>query len=175
MIFSLNPKMKADSGFYYSCLKISEFILEQKLKFSFSKSNVVMEKKRKKVLCIYSDPSFLTRQQNTLRHKKLEHCFFGFDDFWEACHFVENQIIEQNERLHYILLDEKILGRRLLPLLGKISSLKNYMKKPEVIVCTSENNNELRNKVMQFPVVSTFLVKPVPQNYIEFLITGHSS
>jgi hypothetical protein len=63
----------------------------------------------------------------------------------------------------------------LLPSLGKISSLKNYLKKPEVIVCTSENNNELRNKVMQFPVVSAFLVKPVPQNYIEFLITGQLS
>ncbi|MGC9352876.1 MAG: hypothetical protein ACP5D9_03500 [Mariniphaga sp.] len=149
--------------------------MEQKLKFSFSKSNMVMEKKRKKVLCIDSDPSFLTRQQNTLRHKNLENCFFGFNDFWEAYHFIEKQIITQNKKLHYILLDEKIPGRRLLPLLGKISALKNYLKKPEVIVCTSENNNELRNKVMQFPVVSAFLVKPVPQNYIEFLITGQST
>ncbi len=134
-----------------------------------------MKKKQKKVLCIDSDPNFLTRQQQNLKYKKLEHCFFGFNDFWDAYHFIEKQIITQNERLHYILLDEKIFGQKLLPSLEKISSLKNFMKKPEVIVCTNENNNDLRTKVMHFPVVSSFLVKPIPQNYIEFLITGQLS
>lgn len=133
-----------------------------------------MKQKRKKVLCIDSDPSFLNHQQKELSHKNIEHCFYGFNDFWDALHFVEKQIIEQNEKLHYILLDENLMGRKLLSSLEKISSLKNYMKKPEVIVCTSENNNELRNQVMQFPVVSAFLVKPIPHNYIEFLITGQS-
>lgn len=131
-----------------------------------------MKQKRKKVLCIDSDPSFLTRQQTTLSQKKLEHFFYGFNDFWDAYQFLEKQIIAQNEKLHYILLDENIMGLRLLPSLEKIASLKNYMKKPEVIVCTTQNDNDLRNQVMQFPVVSTFLVKPLPQNYIEFLITG---
>lgn len=131
-----------------------------------------MKKKRKKVLCIDSDPSFLSSQQTTLSQKKLEHFFYGFDDFWDAYHFLEKQIIAQNEKLHYILLDENIMGHKLLPSLEKIASLKNFMKKSEVIVCTTKNDNELRNRVMQFPVVSTFLVKPLPQNYIEFLITG---
>lgn len=134
-----------------------------------------MKQKRKKVLCIDSDPNFLNRQQKTLSNKNLEHCFFGFNDFRGAYHFLEEQIITQNDKLHYILLDERILGRQLLSSLEKISSLKNYMKKPEVIVCTNKNNNDLRNQVMQFPVVSAFLVKPIPQNYIEFLITGHSA
>jgi hypothetical protein len=49
------------------------------------------------------------------------------------------------------------------------------MRKPEVIVCTVKNNTDLRNQVMQFPVVSSVLVKPIPENYIEFLITGHSA
>lgn len=131
-----------------------------------------MKKKRKKVLCIDSDPSFLTHQQNTLSNKQLESCFFGFSDFWDAYHFLEKQIIMQNERLHYILLDEKISGQQLMQSLEKISSLRKFMKKPEVIVCTSKNNSELRNKVMQYPVVSAFLEKPLPPNYIEFLITG---
>ena len=134
-----------------------------------------MKQKKKKVLCIDSDPNFLIHQQKTLSNKNLEHCFFGYNDFWGAYHFLEKQIITQNEKLHYILLDEKILGRQLLSSLEKITSLKNYMKKPEVIVCTHKNNNDLRNKVMQFSVVSTVLVKPIPQNYIEFLITGHSA
>lgn len=134
-----------------------------------------MKQKRKKVLCIDSDRSFLTRQQTTLSQKKLEHFFYGFNDFWDAYQFLEKQIIAQNEKLHYILLDENIMGQRLLSSLEKIASLKNFMKKPEVIVCTTKNDNDLRNRVMQFPVVSTFLVKPLPQNYIEFLITGQLS
>jgi response regulator of citrate/malate metabolism len=134
-----------------------------------------MKQKRKKVLCIDSDPNFLNCQQKTLSNKNLEHCFFGFNDFWGAYHFLEKQIITQNKKLHYILLDENIMDHQLLSSLEKISSLKNYMKKPEVIVCTNKNNNELRNQVMQFQVVSAFLVKPIPQNYIEFLIIGHSA
>ncbi|MEE4286868.1 MAG: hypothetical protein V2I31_12000 [Mariniphaga sp.] len=134
-----------------------------------------MKQKRKKVLCIDSDPNFLNHQQRALSNKNLENCFFGFNDFWGAYHFLEKQIITQNEKLHYILLDEKILGRQLISSLEKISSLKNYMRKPEVIVCTVKNNTDLRNQVMQFPVVSSVLVKPIPENYIEFLITGHSA
>jgi response regulator of citrate/malate metabolism len=134
-----------------------------------------MKQKRKKVLCIDSDPNFLNHQQKTLSNKNLENCFFGFNDFWGAYHFLEKQIITQNEKLHYILLDEKIPGHQLLSSLEKISSLKSFMKRPEVIVCTQKSNTDLRNKVMQFPVVSSILVKPIPQNYIEFLITGHSS
>lgn len=134
-----------------------------------------MKNKRKKVLCIDADSSFLNHQQKTLTHKKLEPFFFGFNDFWDAYHFLEKQIIAQNKKLHYILLDEAIMGQYLLPSLTKISALKNFLKKPEVIVCTSENNSDLRNKVMNFPLVSTLLVKPIPQNYIEFLITGHSA
>lgn len=134
-----------------------------------------MKQKRKKVLCIDSDPNFLDHQQKTLSKKNLENCFFGFNDFWGAYHFLEKQIITHNEKLHYILLDEKILGRQLLLSLEKISSLKNFMKRPEVIVCAQKNSPDLRNKVMQFSVVSSILVKPLPQNYIEFLITGHSA
>lgn len=134
---------------------------------------IVMKQKRKKVLCIDSDPNFLNHQQKTLSTKNLEHCFFGFNDFWGAYHFIERQIVTQKDKLHYILLDEKIMGRELLSSIEKLSSLRNFMKKPEVIICTTKNKDELRNQVMQFPVVSAFLVKPLPHNYIEFLITGH--
>lgn len=134
-----------------------------------------MRQRKKKVLCIDSDLNFLNSQQKNLSNKNLDNCFFGFNDFWGAYHFLERQIITQNEKLHYILLDEKILGRQLLSSLEKISSLKNFLKKPEVIVCTNKNDTDLRNQVMQFPVVSSVLVKPIPPNYIEFLITGHSA
>ena len=133
-----------------------------------------MNQKRKKVLCVDSDSSFIVKQKKELSRKDIDHFFFGFNDFWDALHFLEKQIIAQNEKLHYILLDEKIMGKQLTGSLEKISGMKSFLKKPEVIVCTSKASNELRNKVMQYPFVSAILVKPIPQNYIEFLITGRS-
>jgi hypothetical protein len=133
-----------------------------------------MKQNKKKVLCIDSDPSFLNRQEEKLENKELGNYFYPFNDFRKALQFIEKQIITNNQKLHYILLDEKITGEKLPASLDKISGLKTFLKKPEVIVCTNNNSDELRNRVMQYPVVSTFLVKPIPKNYIEFLITGNS-
>lgn len=131
-----------------------------------------MDQKRKKVLCIDSDPSFLHHQEKELENKKLGKFFFPFNDFRKAVQFVEKQIIPNGEKLHYILLDDTLSGERLFPALEKIDGLNSFLKKPEIIVCTNNNSNELRNKVMQYSFVSAFLVKPIPGNYIEFLITG---
>lgn len=133
-----------------------------------------MKQKRKKVLCIDSDPAFLEQQKRTLEKKELDDCFYPFPDFREALQFIEKKVISNGKNLHYIILDEKITGERLTDSLEKISGIKAYLKKPDVIVCTENNNDKLRNHVMQYPFVSAFLVKPIPHNYIEFLITGNS-
>lgn len=138
------------------------------------KQEVVM-KKRKNVLCIDSDFSFINCQEKELRHKNLEKYFFPFSNFWDALHFIEKHIIANNDKLHYILLDEESMGKQLISSLEKISGLKNYLKKPEIIFYTANNSDVLRNRVMQHPFVSAFLVKPIPHNYIEFLITGQYS
>ena len=134
-----------------------------------------MKKKRKKVLCVDADSTFLDCQREELGNKNLDEYFFSFTDFWDALHFVEKQIIAKNDKLHYILLDENIMGEQLNTSLEKFTGLKNYLKKPEIIVCTASNSNYLRNQVMQHNIVSACLVKPLPENYIEFLITGNYS
>jgi len=134
-----------------------------------------MKPKRKKVLCVDADATFIENQKKALGEQDAENCFFGFTDFWEALHFIEKQIIANNKKLHYILLDEKIPGRQLAAALEKLAGLKNFLKKPEIIVCTSNNSNDLRNRVMQYPFVSALLEKPIPENYIGFLITGQAS
>jgi CheY-like chemotaxis protein len=134
-----------------------------------------MKAKRKKVLCVDADVAFLENQKKALGEQDLEDCFFGFTDFWEALHFIEKQIIARNKKLHYILLDEKIPGKQLAATLEKLAGLKNFLKKPEIIVCTSNNSNDLRNQVMQYHFVSALLEKPIPENYIGFLITGQAS
>lgn len=130
---------------------------------------------RKKVLCIDSNSSFLEKQKEMLENKNLDNYFFPFGDFRDAVHFVEKEVIANGENLHYILIDENTSGKKIINSLDKISSLKRYLKRPDVIVYTNSNNDELRNHVMQYPFVSAFLVKPIPKNYIEFLITGQSA
>jgi len=151
----------------------SEFCSGMNIERIFPK-HVVMKEKRKKVLCLDADPSFIDNQEELLARRDISRYFFGFTDFGEAIRFVEKQIIPQDEKLHYILLDHKILGHRISSSLEKIATLKNFLKKTEIIVCTHENNDDVRNNVMQYPFISAFLVKPIPENYIGFLITGHS-
>lgn len=134
-----------------------------------------MKQKRKKVLCIDSDPAFLRHQEDILEKKDLDDYFFPFKDFRKAVQFIEKEVINNGKNVHYILLDEKIPGKKLTDSLEKLSRFKTYLKKPDVIVSTETNNDELRNVVMQYPFVTTFLVKPMPKNYIEFLITGKSA
>jgi len=131
-----------------------------------------MNSKKRKVVCINADISFLNRKKKELRQKNLENYFYPFDKYDDAIDFVENQIDKNAKRVHYILLDEKILGHQLANSLDKLSGLSYYFDKLEVIVITNNNTNDLRNKIMQYPFVSAFLVKPIPENYIEFLISG---
>ncbi len=134
-----------------------------------------MKRKRRTVVCIDTDMAFLTGQKKALSNIKADDCFFGFTDLWEALHFIEKQIIARDEKLDYILLDEKIAGKQLTGTLEKFSGIKKFLKRPEIIVCTDQNSSNLRNQVMQFPFVSAFIVKPVPPDYIGFLITGCSA
>jgi response regulator RpfG family c-di-GMP phosphodiesterase len=134
----------------------------------------VMKEKRKRVLCLDADSSFIDNQEEQLARREIGHYFFGFTDFGEAIRFLEKEVIPQNEKLHYILLDQKMLGQPVASSLEQLARLQHFLKKTEIIVCTREKDDDLRNKVMQYPFISAFLVKPIPENYIAFLITGCS-
>ncbi|MFW6352078.1 MAG: hypothetical protein ACOC2E_06795 [Bacteroidota bacterium] len=134
-----------------------------------------MQRKRKKVLCINSESSFLEQQKKELRYKNLDDNLISFNNLSDAFRFIETQIIEKNEKVHYIILDESIVSKHLTRSLDKFWGLNHFLKKPDVIIVTEENNAFLRNRVMQYPFVAAFLVKPIPSSYIEFLITGQPS
>lgn len=131
--------------------------------------------KMKKVLYIDSEPSFLAQQKELLTCKELEEHLYPFGNIDEAFNFIEKQIIGKNNKLHYIVLDAKVMGNQLSNSLERFGGLNNYLKKPDVIVISDEINMLAKNHIMQYPFVSVFLVKPVPTNYIEFLITGQIS
>jgi response regulator RpfG family c-di-GMP phosphodiesterase len=132
-----------------------------------------MKRKRKKVLWIDADPVYIEHQKRELSNKELDCHLFSFCKMRDAFNFIEKQILEKNRKLHYIILDEKSIGKTFLPgSLEKFQGLNSFLKKPEIIVLTGENNNQLRNSLMQYPSVSALLMKPVPPGYIEFLITG---
>lgn len=130
------------------------------------------QKKRKKVLCIDSEPSFLEQQKKELSNKELEDHLYSFDSLNKAFEFIENKIIKKNNKIHYIILNEKLVGKQFSNSLEKFWGLNDFLKKPDVIVVTENNNTMVRNNVMQYPFVSVYLIKPFPSNYIEFLITG---
>ena len=131
-----------------------------------------MQPKRKTVLYIDSERSFLEQQIQDLKIKDLDGHLYSYDNIVDAFDFIENQIIDKNNKLHYIIIDEKVAGEQLANSLERIWGLNNFLKKPDVIVVTDNNTTLLRNKIMQYPFVSVYLVKPMPTNYIEFLITG---
>jgi hypothetical protein len=135
-----------------------------------------MKPKRKKVLWIDADPLYTEHQKRVLSNKDLDCHLYLFNKMDDAFYFIEKQILEKNKRLHYIIIDEKSIGKALLPSsLERFQGLKNFLNKPEIIVLASENNNQLRNSIMHYPSVSALLMKPVPSGYLEFLITGQIS
>lgn len=134
-----------------------------------------MQRNRKKVLCIDSESAFLEQQRKELSHKNLDDNLISFNNLTDAFKFIETQIIEKNDKLHYIILDERVVSKQLTRSLDKFRGLNQFLKKPDVIVITEENDTFLRNQIMQYPFITAFLVKPIPSNYIEFLITGQPS
>jgi len=134
-----------------------------------------MQNKKRKVLLIDSEPSILEQQKKLLRNKELDEHLYSFMNLSEAMIFIEAHIINNKNKLHYIILDEKAVGNQLSRNLEKFWGINSFLKKPDIIVITEDNNALIRNRIMQYPFVSVFLVKPMPSSYIEFLITGQLS
>lgn len=132
-----------------------------------------MQHKRKKVLVIDSEISFLEEQKKELSIRNLDDHLYSFDNIDDAFNFIETHVIGGNKKLHYIILDEKVVGKQLSNSMDRFWELNSFLRKPDIIVLTEEKNNTLiRNQIMQYSFVSVFLVKPIPSDYIQFLITG---
>lgn len=134
-----------------------------------------MKEKRRNVVYIDPDVTYFEKQEKKLKQKGLQNYYYPFDDFWEAVHFIEKHFVTNGGKLHYILIDEQMLGRQRTASLRKLAGFSSFLDKLEIIVCTTQNSVNLRNKIMQYTFISAFLVKPIPEEYIEFLITGVSN
>lgn len=131
-----------------------------------------MRLKRKSIVCIDSESEFLNNQKKFLVQKHLQDYFYPFSDFLKAIHFVEDQIVSNSKKLHYILIDERVLRLQMADFLERLSAIYSSWKKLEIIILTQNNSDELRNRIMQFPFISAFIIKPIPEDYFEFLISG---
>jgi len=134
-----------------------------------------MKEKKRNVVYIDPNVTYFENQKEKLKQKGLQEFYFPFNDFWDAVHFIEKQFVTAGKKLHYILVDEQLLGKQRTAPLEKLSSFSSFLDKLEIIVCTTQNSADLRNKIMQNAFISAFLVKPIPEEYIEFLITGDSN
>jgi hypothetical protein len=155
-------------GFSYFGTKIEKQVIQR--------THIVqtMKKKRKKVLWIGTDISYLEMQKKNLSNKELDSHLYSFCNVNDAFDFIEKQIIEKHQRIHYVLIEEALTNKKVLSYsLEKFNGLDNFLEKPEIIVLTNKNSSQLRNNIMQYRSVSSMFVKPIPSGYLEFLITGH--
>ena len=105
-----------------------------------------------------------------LESQDLSEYLIFFDDAKEGVNYLKKSTIE--EQPDYILLDLYMPGMDGFEFLEKISKIKRINDSMEIYVCTSSKSEEDRKRVMKFPFVSAFVEKPLPDNFIEFLITG---
>lgn len=129
-------------------------------------------KQRKNVICVNSNNAFLDKKRDELQKKKLDDFFYPFTDFKSAVTFIKEEGFAEKSKIHYLILDEDILNPKPEVSFNKLSELNKTIKRMDIIVLTNNNRVELRNKIIRHPFVNAYLIKPIPENYIEFLITG---
>lgn len=131
-----------------------------------------MSQYKNKVVCI-SNSLFLNKQKDKLKPNQLKNNFYAFNDTADVFQFLEKQI-ENGENCHYLIIDEETLNGQTAKMFNKLTDLNGFMRKMEVIVLSGKENVDLENNIMQYPFVSAYLLKPVPDNYVRFLIDGSS-
>ncbi len=131
-----------------------------------------MNKKVKNVVCIDSDSVHLEHFKTRLNKKNLLNHFFPFNDYSKAIKFIEDQDNEPAHKIHYIVINDYSKKWSLPLVIEKLSKTLITKRTPEVIVCRPNANTDLRNKIMQNALVTSFLIHLVNEDYFEFLITG---
>jgi len=130
---------------------------------------------QKNVLYVDSEPSLIAMQKKNLSVKNLDSNLFSFGNIEEAFHFIDSHVIRKNNKLHYVIVDERTMEAQFLNSINRLWGFKDYLKKLEIIIIADKRSVISKNHIMQYPFVSVFMIRPYPSDYIEFLITGRIS
>ncbi len=120
------------------------------------------------------DDHFVTENQRMIAMKKdILKYFSAIHDAVKALNLLENLKSNHKTFPRYIILDLKMPGMHGLEFLEAFDH-QFPMKKheTEVIIASSRITQEDFRQIKKYNFVSDYIIKPIPENYIENLING---
>ena len=127
-------------------------------------------KKYKKVFLIDDDDILSDFYNLELQSKQLSDYLIYFNNAREGFDYLMK--CKAEDQPDYILLDLYMPDMDGFEFLRQISKIKNINESMEIYICSSSKNEEDRKRVMRFTLVSAFIEKPLPENFLTFLITS---
>ncbi len=120
------------------------------------------------------DDHFITENQKMLaRKKELSMYFTALHDAYKALKLLENMELNGETFPRYIILDLKMPGMHGLEFLEAFENRFPSKKfETQVIVASSHISENDLGKIKKYTFVTDYIIKPIPENYIEGLING---
>ncbi len=125
------------------------------------------------VLQIDDDPFVTENQKMIARKKDLSNYFMAVQDAVKALKLLENMKLNGQIFPRYIILDLRMPGMHGIEFLEEFDNrFPNKKYETEVIIASSRVSPEEMEKIQNYLFVTDFIVKPIPEYFLEHLING---
>ena len=120
------------------------------------------------------DDHFVTETQKMIAMKKdLSRYFMAVHDAIKALKMLENMELNGETFPRYIILDLKMPGMHGIEFLEAFDNRFPQKKfETQVIVASSRISSEELKKIRNYLFVTDYIIKPIPEYYVENLING---
>ena len=128
--------------------------------------------KQKRIVFIDDDEQMVGLYKETLRKKSLADQMIHFKNGAEGIRFLKD--VNKDALPDYILLDlymPEMDGFEFLKKFDQLKNIHDQIDHIEIYVCSSSKNKEDRDEVMNYPFVNAFLEKPLPEEFLEMLLS----
>ncbi|MDY0344912.1 MAG: response regulator [Lentimicrobium sp.] len=125
-------------------------------------------KQYNRIFFVDDDLELAKRYKEALKEKELAEHLIHVKNGQEAIAYLKRA--RESELPDYILLDLYMPTMSGFEFLEKYNNIKSLRNKIEIYVCTSSQNKEDRDEVMNYPFVNAFLEKPLSEEFLEMLI-----
>ena len=120
------------------------------------------------------DDHFITENQKMLARKnELSMYFTALHDARKALKLLENMELNGETFPRYIILDLKMPGMHGLEFLEAFENrfpLKKY--ETQIIIASSRISDDDLSTIKNYQFVTDYIIKPIPEHFIEDLING---
>ncbi len=124
-----------------------------------------------KVLMVDDDVFFIELHKLMLQWSNLDDFLIGMDSAFDALNFCNKAKLDNSSIPKYILLDLNMPGMNGFEFMRQFEKYySNIFPETEIIVVTSSSRVKDRLNSIEFPFVKDYVIKPLPEKYIENLI-----